>query len=520
MEKVMGSKAYTHRRNNKAPEGHSMLWMHANLLLSALFVSLFLSAVNAPADVIILKNGRRIVAESVTEVGDKVIYERSGGDVTIPKSLVERIEKGGYVPRRSRSAPRRGTGDLDPGKQLSAEIRLPGPDTNVNPIRDIESIVRDGAVDEQRLRALATMANTGELERQNAVNAYLVAASFEARQQRFNQASKWAEQALRLSRRDFNALFLAAQIDMIRQQYGEAIDHLLLAQRIEPQSPDVLSLLGHAYYYSEGPEKASRYWKQAQALRPDEKLAKKLQKLIQQAEREGQVEGAFAHARSGQFILHWEGSEVSNPFSREILATLEQQYRDLEFALDYSPREPIMVILYTARQFMDITQAPGWVGALNDGKIRVPVAGLSSVTGELASVLKHEMVHSFVYRQVQGRCPTWLHEGLAQMESGDSLSRTGPALAKIYSESRQIPLAELEGSFMGFDSSRARLAYSESLAAVAMIRDQYGSYQLPHLLKLLGQGSSMTVAIRSALRVDYEDLDAELGNYLNRRFGR
>ncbi len=217
-----------------------MLWMRANLLLSALFVSLFLSAIHAPADVIILKNGRRIVADSVTEAGDKVIYERFGGNVTIPKSLVDRIEKGGYAPRRSRPAPRRGTGDLDPGKQLSTEIRLPD--------MEIESIVRDGAVDEQYLQFLARTASTGERERQNAVNAHLVAASFEARKQRFNQASQWAEQALRLSRRDFNALLLAAQIAIIRQQYGEAIDHLLLAERIEPNSPFALTLLGHAYY--------------------------------------------------------------------------------------------------------------------------------------------------------------------------------------------------------------------------------------------------------------------------------
>ena len=192
---------------------------------------MFLSVVSAPADVIILKNGRRIVADSVTEAGDKVIYERFGGNVTIPKSLVDRIEKGGYAPRRSRPAPRRGTGNLDPGKQLSTEIRLPD--------LKIESIVRDDEVDEQYLQTLARAANTGGFARQNAVNAYLAAASFEARRQRFNQASQWAEQALRLSRRDFNALLLAAQIDIIRQQYGEAIDHLLLAERIEPKSPFV-----------------------------------------------------------------------------------------------------------------------------------------------------------------------------------------------------------------------------------------------------------------------------------------
>ncbi len=485
-----------------------MLWMRANLILPTLLVSLFLSVVSAPADVIILKNGRRIVADSVTEVGDKVIYERFGGNITIPKSLVEKVEKEGPAPRPSASRTRQGSGSVDLSKELTSEINMPR--------RDAESVIRDDTVDEQRLATLARMAYQGDLERQNAVNAYLLAASFEARKQRFRQASQWAEEALRLSRRDLNALLLAAQIDIARQEYSEAVDHMLLAQSMKPDSPDVLTLLGHAYYYSNGPEKAARYWKQAHALRPDEKL----QQLIEQMELEEQVEGDFQQARSSQFILNWEGSEVSSSFSREILATLEGQYRELESSLDYSPREPIMVILYATQQFMDITRVPAWVSALNDGKIRVPVAGLSSVTAELASVLKHEMVHSFVYRQVQGRCPTWLHEGLAQMESGDRLSRTGPALAEISSVSRQIPLAELEGSFMGFDSSRVGLAYAESLAVVAMIRDQYGAYQLPYLLKLLGQGSSMTAAIRSALRTDYADLDAELGNYLNRRFGR
>ena len=475
-----------------------------------LLLALLLSASQLLADVIVLKNGRRILADSVSEEGEKVIYERDGGQVSLPKSLVERIEKGGAAPRSVPSPSSRDANAIDDrlARELSSQMRPPR--------GDVEAIIRDGAVDEERLRALAGLAGKGDLERQNAVNAYLTAASFEARQQRLGQANRWAEQALRLSRRDINALLSAAQIDIARQQYSEALDHLLLAQSMVPDSPDVLTLLGYAYYYSEGAEKASRYWKQAYALRPDEKL----QELIRQTGREEQVEGRFEQVQSGQFVLNWEGSEVSASFSREILATLERQYRELEVALDYAPRELIVVILYTAQQFMDITQAPGWVGALNDGKIRVPVQGLSSMTGELARVLKHEMVHSFVYRQTLGRCPTWFNEGLAQVESGESLSRYGPALARLYGESRKVPLAQLEGSFMQFDSSLVAVAYAESQAAVAMIRDQYESYQLPQLLKVLGEGRTMAEALQRVLRMDYEELDMELGSYLTRRYGR
>ena len=77
------------------------------------------------------------------------------------------------------------------------------------------------------------------------------------------------------------------------------------------------------------------------------------------------MEGNFAQAESGQFILNWEGSQVSDAFSRQILETLEQQYRELEVALNFSPRDPIVVIIYAAQQFSDVTQAPGWAGVMS-----------------------------------------------------------------------------------------------------------------------------------------------------------
>jgi hypothetical protein len=41
----------------------------------------------------------------------------------------------------------------------------------------------------------------------------------------------------------------------------------------------------------------------------------------------------------------------------------------------YEPTQNIVVILYTQKEFVDITEAPSWVGALNDGKFRIPVGG-------------------------------------------------------------------------------------------------------------------------------------------------
>src|SRR5258708_21071346 len=49
----------------------------------------------AAADTIVLKNGRRIVALSAFEEGEKVKYLTSAGELSLPKSIVDHIERGG-----------------------------------------------------------------------------------------------------------------------------------------------------------------------------------------------------------------------------------------------------------------------------------------------------------------------------------------------------------------------------------------------------------------------------------------
>jgi len=50
-------------------------------------------AAGASADVIILKNGRRIEAVNVREAEGKFIGETATGTITLPASMVERIER-------------------------------------------------------------------------------------------------------------------------------------------------------------------------------------------------------------------------------------------------------------------------------------------------------------------------------------------------------------------------------------------------------------------------------------------
>src|SRR5215471_7024541 len=60
--------------------------------------ALLVACVPLCGDTIVLKNGRRIVALSVTQDGDRVRYQTTAGELSLPKSIVDHIEAGSAPP--------------------------------------------------------------------------------------------------------------------------------------------------------------------------------------------------------------------------------------------------------------------------------------------------------------------------------------------------------------------------------------------------------------------------------------
>src|SRR5260370_27128360 len=140
-----------------------------------------------------------------------------------------------------------------------------------------------------------------------------------------------------------------------------------------------------------------------------------------------------------------------------MLRTLEAHFSAIESELNYTPPEPIGVILYTRQAFADITRAPGWAGALNDGRIRVPVQGLTQLTPELSRVLKHELTHSFVRQKTHAPAPTWLQEGLAQWMEGKSSCGKSAVLLLVYDAKQAMSLSDLDGAWVRLPSEASAL---------------------------------------------------------------
>ncbi len=462
-------------------------------------ILVLLAPLAAPADVIHLKNGRTIWADQVRENKDRVEYDVGEDTYAIPKSSVDRIDSGGVAPQHSGSGGSHDVPDFAPAiPTFSHEADL------------TEKVIRDGKVDTD---ALAKLEQEGKPEL--AATGYFLAGKHESDRGNLAQAKRYLEAALRFQPDNSTLLIYYAACLVHTGHAQEAVTFAERAVRADPDSPDALSMLGFVQFNSDHTQEAIRAWKKSLKLRPDAAVSQ----YLARAERESSAESDFSQNESSHFNLHFEGKQTSESFRRDLLATLESDYDDLVRDLNYSPHNTIVVTLYTEQAFFDVTRAPSWTGALNDGKLRIPISGMSSMTSDLAHVLKHELAHSFITQMSGGRAPSWLHEGIAQIEEGRSTATYGRPLAHLFAAGTEIPFNVLEGSFMRFGTNEAVVAYAESLAGVEYIRDTYGMSDLPRILERLAQGSSTEAALRSTIHADYSQLRDELARWLKDKYG-
>ena len=462
-----------------------------------------LAAVCAEAEAIHLKNGRTIWADQVRENGGRIEYDIGDDSYAIPKSSVERIDAGGVPPQYASSGTGSGSSKdiptFAPSDGLKNEAGLAG------------SVIRYGKVDSDALSALEQQGDASAT-----ATGYFIAGKHEFDHGNFSKARSYFETALRFDSQNATVLNYYAALLVRTGSAAEALAYAERAVRSAPDSPDALAVLGYAQFAADRNRDAIRTWKRSLELKPDPVI----QQYLAKAEREATAEADFTQNESSHFTLRYEGKQTPDSLRRTLVGTLESEYDDLVREFGVAPRSSIPVILYTDQAFFDVTQAPSWSGAVNDGKLRIPVEGVDSVTPDLARVLKHELAHSFINQLSGGRCPQWLHEGIAQAMEPKSLASHGQRLAQLFQEQHEIPFNTLEGSFMRLSPMEAMLAYDESLAAVEYINATYGMSDLRRVLERLAQGSSTEAALRSTIHSDYGQLETEVGKYLNDHYGQ
>lgn len=467
------------------------------LFIGELAFICLLALAAASADTIHLKNGRTIVADHVREKGNQYEYDVGDDSYAIPKSVVDHVDAGA-MPPASEAAKVADLPAFTPADSLANEGDL------------VARIIKEGKVDLEAIASLESKGN-GELS----ATADFIAGKFELEHGNIAQSRQYFENALRFQPDNATVLMYYAALLVRTGNASQALSYAQRAVRAAPDSADAYAMLGFAQFASDRTKDAVISWKRSLELRPDARV----ERLLAKAQRDQSVESDYAQGESSHFVLHYEGKQTTEALRAQILAALEADYDDLVRDLGNPPRDNILVTLYTEQAFFDVTHAPGWSGAINDGKLRIPISGLSSVTPELAHVLKHELAHSFITHLAGGRCPVWLHEGIAQFLEPRSLGSDGHQLSILFKSQRNIPLNVLEGNFLRFSGTEAYVAYAESLAAVSYISDSYGRSDIQTILQRISQGSSTEAALRATIHSDYGQLESDIARYLADKYG-
>ena len=400
---------------------------------AALAIAVVLAS-SVRADRLHLEGGGVVEADRWWIEGDTLHVENAEGTVGLPRSLLIRVEKSGAKPK--------------PAKPPAVKAKT-------EPVDDAVRLMEEG-------------------------NAAISARDFETASRRFRDVIRLRPEAV-----GSRVGFAVAEIALGREY--AALPVVLDGLSRHPESAELHEILGDLRNREERLADALASWREAFRLEPSDRLRERIEK----AERELHASRDYAFTAAPHFNLRYDG-EIQPDLAASILDALESRYADLSATYRHAPGAPITVLLYPKQTFRDVTRAAENVVGLFDGKIRIPLGGLSRIDAAVERVLAHELTHAIVQAKTRGNCPRWLHEGLAQLAEPRPLSR-----------SDRIKLGRTVRADDPKTWPDAAFTYPMALAFTLHLEQQRGLDVLVSVVERLGEGASLDEALSALYGRDF-----------------
>lgn len=315
-------------------------------------------------------------------------------------------------------------------------------------------------------------------------------------------AVNFAEKAVELYPEEIEFHFLLARALFRQKNYYYAGNVLERALELDPGNIDGLVLLGDIYYQEGLLGEALSQWEK---VPQDSPQGRALERKIGNSRAELAVEKNLEREVSRNFTLLFD-SPVPKSEILLLLDQLERTYRDLSRELGSSPPGDILVILYSRVDFQRITTGPLWKGGIYDGKIRVPVGGLSTerYAATLDPVLRHELTHAFLRSMVERRLPPWFEEGLAMYFEGPA-GREERKMMGIDHDGTFASFKHINNAIRGRDAVVA-LAYLAAADAVEFLIRERGFPAIRNVLNEMAEGTSFHLALEEETGLTAQEL--------------
>lgn len=302
------------------------------------------------------------------------------------------------------------------------------------------------------------------------------------------------------------------------KSYDAARNELERARGLGGETVDVFFYLSRIHYDTGNLSQALELVEKSIALQPDFAYARELSEKIR---RELAVEKTMDKGYSSRFVISYD-SETKSHLAGDILSALEEAYNTVGRDLSTFPATRIPVILYTRKDFRTVTAGPDWSGGVYDGKIRLPVGGAQELSEQLKGVLFHEYTHVVVQEITHGNCPTWLNEGVAELEGRKIFNPSSADSARLASQAKIIPFSSLEAGFTNLGTTQAFMAYQQSYSLVSFMVSSYGWPKVTEILLKLGSGLKISDAFKQAMAdfgLDMNGVLEEWKSYLQKEAG-
>jgi hypothetical protein len=303
-----------------------------------------------------------------------------------------------------------------------------------------------------------------------------------------DKAAAVFREALTLHPRDAVLRFGAGVASHLQGREEEALGQLQKAVQLEPRLTQASALLGEIAYHTGDLDLAIRTYEAALARAPESAA---LRQRLEIWRNEAAVHQGFESMKDDRFSIMFQGP-VEEKLAARATSVLGAAFFRIGKAIGAYPSNAITVILYTDKQFHDITGAPEWAAGGFDGQIRLPVRGAAQNLHEFDRVLTHELTHAILRSVAPRNLPAWLNEGLAMYFEGHdtALGERRLAAAHVF-----VPLAALQVSFTRLNALQAAIAYEESAVATRALADRVGMAGVGLLLQDLEAGQTVEQAI-------------------------
>lgn len=215
----------------------------------------------------------------------------------------------------------------------------------------------------------------------------------------------------------------------------------------------------------------------------------------------------FATVTSPHFVIHYP-DDIPQDFAQRMATILESELKRMQRYVPTPNFRPTVVNMLWWQDFRSTYTGNDFILGFYQGKITVPLAGISDFVPEAVAILTHELTHAMIGQATNEQAPPWFQEGMAQRME---MAGYRPNAFNMYEDQKLLSVSVLDAVLHGSpDPEMIGEAYIVSQTIIRYIEATYGPQGLAKMLAAYRDGATTEEAIKQLSGLSVADFDTKL----------